>query len=217
MKFKNGLQMDYLKIKAQKFRKMKNNITTFITVDRKTLLFSFTLLLMNLFVFSLFAQQKYIDKSGYIKFEASEKLFEPVEANNESVTAVLNADNGEFASLALITAFRFKNSLMEEHFNENYIESETYPKAVFRGKLLNFDHSSLSDTPKEFEVDGKLELHGKEKQVKTIVSLQKLDGAIVMKGDFIVAPSDFDIEIPSIVKNKIAKAVKVSINFNLKS
>lgn len=195
---------------------MKNSKDTFITLDRKTFFFSVTLFLINVFVFSLLAQKKYVDKSGYIKFEASEKLFEPVEATNEAVTAVLNSENGEFASLALVTAFRFKNSLMEEHFNENYIESETYPKAIFKGKLLNFNLSSLSETPMDFEVDGKLELHGKEKQVKTQVSLQKLDDAIVMKGDFIVTPSDFAIEIPSIVKNKIAKAVNVSINFNLK-
>ena len=196
---------------------MKNNKDTFTTLDRKTFFFSVTLFLINVFVFSLLAQKKYVDKSGYIKFEASEKLFEPVEATNEAVTAVLNSENGEFASLALVTAFRFKNSLMEEHFNENYIESETYPKAIFKGKLLNFDLSSLSETPMDFEVDGKLELHGKEKQVKTQVSLQKLDDAIVMKGGFIVTPSDFAIEIPSVVKNKIAKAVNVSINFNLKS
>jgi len=196
---------------------MKNNKATFTTLDRKTFFFSVTLFLINVFVFSLLAQKKYVDKSGYIKFEASEKLFEPVEATNEAVTAVLNSENGEFASLALVTAFRFKNSLMEEHFNENYIESETYPKAIFKGKLLNFDLSSLSETPMDFEVDGKLELHGKEKQVKTQVSLQKLDDAIVMKGGFIVTPSDFAIEIPSVVKNKIAKAVNVSINFNLKS
>lgn len=182
----------------------------------KTLFLVLILLAINVFVYSLQAQERYIDKSGYLKFEASEKLIEPVEATNDVVTAVLNADNGEFASLALVTGFRFKNSLMEEHFNENYIESETYPKAIFKGKLLGFDLSSLSNTPKEFEVDGKLELHGKEKQVKTVVSLHQLDGAIVMKGSFAVAPSDFDIEIPSIVKNKIAKQVNVFLNFNLK-
>lgn len=183
--------------------------------NRKTFCLSI-FLLTSIFAISLNAQ-KYVDKSGNIKFEASEKLFEPVEAANESVTAVLNADTGDFASLALVTGFRFKNSLMEEHFNENYIESETYPKAIFKGKLIGFDLSSLSDTSIEVEVDGKLELHGKEKQVKTAVSLQKLNGAIVMKGDFRVSPSDFDIEIPSIVRNKIAKEVLVTISFNLKS
>lgn len=178
--------------------------------------FNATLILISVFVFNLNAQNKYVDKAGYLKFEASEKLFEPVEATNKSVTAVLNSETGQFASLALVVGFRFENSLMEEHFNENYIESETYPKAIFKGMLIDFDLSSLSNDPTEVMVDGKLELHGKEKEVKTMVSLQKLNGAIVMKGGFTVTPSDFDIEIPSIVKNKIAKEVIVSLNFNLK-
>lgn len=173
-------------------------------------------LIITAFTFNAHAQ-KYVDKSGNVKFEASEKLFEAVEATNESVTAVLNAATGEFASLALITGFRFKNSLMEEHFNENYIESETYPKAIFKGKLTDFDLSNLSETAIEVVIDGKLELHGKEKAINTKVSLQEIDGAIVMKGNFTVAPSDFDIDIPSIVENKIAKEVSIIINFNLKS
>ncbi len=180
------------------------------------ILFTATLMLISVYAFNLNAQNKYVDKAGYLKFEASEKLFEPVEAINKSVTAVLNADTGQFASLALVVGFRFKNSLMEEHFNENYIESETYPKAIFNGTLIDFDLSNLTNNPTEVMVDGKLELHGKEKEVKTLVSLQKLNGAIVMKGGFTVTPSDFDIEIPSIVKNKIAKEVIVSLNFNLK-
>lgn len=185
---------------------MKINIIPFIAV----------VLSAGLFTTSLCAQTKYIDKEGYLKFEASEALFEPVEAVNKSVTAVLNSDTGEFASLALVVGFRFKNSLMEEHFNENYIESETYPKAIFKGKLIGFDLSSLSNEPIEIMVDGKLELHGKEKEIKTNVSLQNLDGVIVMKGDFTVAPIDFDIDIPSVVKSKIAKEVIISLNFNLK-
>ncbi len=186
---------------------MKNN---------RTIQFALMLLLTCAFTSQLYAQNKYVDRAGYLKFEASEELFEPVEATNESVTAVLNADTGEFASLALVVGFRFANSLMEEHFNENYIESETYPKAVFKGTLIDFDLSRLTDDPTEMMIDGKLALHGKEKEVKTTVSLQKVNGAIVMKGGFTVTPSDFAIEIPSIVRNKIAREVLVSLNFNLK-
>lgn len=182
-------------------------------IKSNTILFLIAALFMT--ISSVEAQNKFIDKKGSIKFEASEKLFEPVEATNESTTAILNADTGEFASLALMTGFRFKNSLMEEHFNENYIESETYPKAIFKGKLIGFDLSSLSVAPAEVEVDGKLQLHGKEKEIKTFVQLQELDGTIVMKGGFSVSPSDFGIEIPSVVKNKIAKEIKVSLNFKL--
>ncbi len=161
------------------------------------------------------AQNKYIDKKGKLTFEASEALFEPVKATNESVTVILNTETNEIASLALMKSFRFKNSLMEEHFNENYIESETYPKATFKGKLLNFNSSDLSENETAVAVDGKIELRGKEKQINTSLMISRVDGLIIIKGSFTVSPADFDIEIPSIVKDKIAKEIMVSLDFNL--
>ncbi|GAB5476233.1 MAG: hypothetical protein Mars2KO_43320 [Maribacter sp.] len=174
-------------------------------------------LVITMAVVQLQAQTKYIDKNGEIEFEASEELFEPVKATNTTVTAILNADTGELASLALLKGFHFENSLMEEHFNENYIESETYPKAIFRGSLLNFNHSQVSETPTEVTVDGKLKLREKEKDVRTILSVQKVSDVIIMKGSFKVTPSDFDIEIPKIVANKIAKEVIVNLAFKLQA
>lgn len=159
--------------------------------------------------------QKLIDKNGKINFEASEETFEPVKAANTSVTAILNVETSEIAALALMKSFRFKNSLMEEHFNENYIESETYPKAKFRGKLLDFEYSSLGDENTNVIVEGKIELRGKEKSIRTTLNVKKSNGSIIMQGSFKVTPDDFDIEIPSIVKNKIAKEIIVSIDFKL--
>jgi len=182
-------------------------------IKSTTTLFLITALFMT--ITSVNAQNKYIGKKGKLTFEASEELFEPVKAVNESVTVILNTATNEIASLALMKSFRFENSLMEEHFNENYIESETYPKAIFKGKLVDFNISSLSVAPIEVLVDGKLQLHGKEKEIKTVVNLQELNGVMVMKGGFSVSPSDFDIEIPSVVKNKIAKEIKVSLDFEL--
>ena len=164
---------------------------------------------------ALQAQNKYIDKKGTLTFEASEELFEPVKATNESVTAILNTETNEIASLALIKGFRFKNSLMEEHFNENYIESETYPKAIFKGKLLDFNFSNLMENQTEVVVDGTIELHGKEKQIKTTLKINKVDDLIILKGSFTVTPSDFDIDIPKVVENKIAKNIIVYLDFKL--
>lgn len=175
------------------------------------------ILFATISVAQLQAQTKYIDQNGEIEFEASEELFEPVQAINTSATAILNVDTGEFASLALVKGFHFENSLMEEHFNENYIESETYPKAIFRGNLLNFNHSLLSETPTEITVDGKLKLREKEKGVHTTLSVQKVSDVIIMKGSFTVTPSDFDIEIPKIVANKIAKEVIVRLAFKMEA
>ena len=174
-----------------------------------------TILLLTALTNMNLSAQRLVDKNGKVAFEASEALFEPVEAKNESVTAVLDVESNEIASLALIKGFRFKNSLMEEHFNENYIESETYPKAKFRGKLIDFNIADLGNEPQEVRVDGKLELHGKEKVIDTRLNINKSGDAVIIRGSFIVAPGDFDIDIPSIVKNKIAKEVKVSLEFNL--
>lgn len=157
--------------------------------------------------------QKFIDKKGEINFEASEESFEPVKAANASVTAILNAETSEIAALALMKSFRFKNSLMEEHFNENYIESETYPKAKFRGKLLDFDYSNLGENNTNVIVEGKIELRGKEKPIRTALTVKKTDDAIIMHGSFKVTPADFDIEIPGIVREKIAKEIIVSLAF----
>jgi len=174
-------------------------------------------LLLTLCLLSLQAQTKFIDKNGEIGFEASEALFEPVKATNQLVTGILELETGKIASLALMKGFHFENSLMEEHFNENYIESETYPKAVFNGVLQNFDHSQLSENAAEIVVDGKLKLREKEKDVNTILFVQKVDDSIIIKGSFIVTPSDFDIEIPKIVANKIAKEIVVNLIFKFQA
>ncbi len=173
------------------------------------------LLLLTAFASHDLTAQRLVDKNGMVAFEASEALFEPVEAKNESVTAVMDIETNEIASLALMKGFRFKNSLMEEHFNENYIESETYPKATFKGKLIDFNITDLGVEPQKVRVDGKLELHGKEKVIDTHLNVNKSGDGLVIRGSFIVTPDDFDIDIPSIVKNKIAKEVKVSLDFNL--
>ena len=170
---------------------------------------------MLILMSSSVSAQKYIDKKGKITFEASEETFEPVKATNSSVTMILNTETNEIAALALMKGFRFKNSLMEEHFNENYIESETYPKAKFIGRLLDFNYSNLSDSDTSVIVDGKIVLRGKEKQIRTTLNTKKSNGSIILQGSFKVTPADFDIEIPSIVRKKIANEINVILDFKL--
>ncbi|MDJ0645460.1 MAG: YceI family protein [Flavobacteriaceae bacterium] len=175
-----------------------------------------TILLVTLTISSSFAQSKYLDRNGVLIFEASEKLFEEVKATNESVTAIYNEETNQIASLALIKGFRFKNSLMEEHFNENYIESDVYPKAIFSGKLIDFNpKEDFGNKSIEVKVKGILEVHGKQKEIETVLKVQKVAGTISMAGQFKVTPADFDIAIPKIVRNKIAKEVTVSLDFKL--
>ncbi|MDJ0645370.1 MAG: YceI family protein [Flavobacteriaceae bacterium] len=161
-------------------------------------------------------QEKYLDRQGNILFEASEATFEPVKAKNSSVTAIINIQTGAIASLALMKEFRFRNALMQEHFNENYIESDTYPKATFRGEIADFDFKELSRDEKDYTVSGVLNLRGIDKKVDTKLTISIEDGIIYLKGNFITSPQDFNIKIPKIVRNKIAKEVKVELNFKFK-
>lgn len=168
------------------------------------------------FLFSIsgtvLAQGKFITKKGVISFEASVPSFEEVKAKNTTVTAILNTDNGEIAALALVKGFRFKNALMEEHFNENYIESDDFPKATFKGVLVDFDVENLQ---KEYIIKGKLSLHGKSKEIQTKGILTKDGNTISISSTFTAKPEDFDIKIPGIVSKKIADDISVSLNFLL--
>lgn len=163
-----------------------------------------------------YTQEKKISKVSVITFEASVPAFEEVKATNSTATLVLNTKTGEIASLALMKGFRFKIALMEEHFNENYIESSKYPKAVFRGKIDGFDINNLSKTPKQYTIIGKLELHGKTVDVKTIAKISLSDSEITLGSNFTVNASDFDIAIPAVVKNKLSNKINIQLNSVLK-
>jgi hypothetical protein len=168
-----------------------------------------------LFSFSPIVEKK-LTKTGTITFEASVPSFEEVKAKNEAVTCIINTDNGEIAALALMKGFRFKVALMEEHFNENYIESSKFPKATFKGKIDNFDYSKLSSTAKEFTIKGKLELHGKTKDLSIKSKIKKTGEIINIVSNFNLNTDDFDIDIPNVVSKKLTKNVNVTLDFDLK-
>ncbi|MCF7561378.1 YceI family protein [Sabulilitoribacter multivorans] len=165
--------------------------------------------LIALLSLNIFSQAKYITKTGSVNFEASVPSFEEVRAKNNSVTAIFNAENSEFAALVLVKGFRFKNALMEEHFNENYAESTKFPKATFKGKIIHDSNENW--------IEGTLTFHGKSKRIQIVPITYSLDNNVVeISGNFDVNASDFDIKIPKIVKNKISESVNVSFVFSLK-
>lgn len=157
------------------------------------------------------SQEKMVSKSAKVIFEASVPSFEEVKAVNRNVTFVLNPATGEIASLALMKGFQFKVALMEEHFNENYIESDQYPKAVFKGKIEGFDLQSLSADAKDFIIKGKLQLHGKSRDINTDAKISRSPSGVSISCNFSVNASDFNIEIPNLVKSKLSN--KINIQF----
>jgi len=161
------------------------------------------------------AQQRFTTKTGTLFFEASTANFEPVAAKNTSTSAILK-DDGSLAILSLIKGFRFKKSLMEEHFNKKFMESDTYPKAKFVGKIEGFDAGDLSTATREYTVKGILSLHGVDKPIEAKVFLKKdANGQINLKTKFSVAVANFNIAIKSKIAKKIAKTVNINANLDL--
>ncbi|PBI83765.1 Protein YceI [Flavobacterium sp. ACN2] len=185
-----------------------------LIIMKKSFINFFALLLIIIANNDGFAQ-KLITKTGNIKFQASMPTYEEVAAESKSVSAVLDQTTGDFASLVLIKGFRFKVALMEEHFNENYMESEKFPKATFKGKIEDFDSSKITSSPKNFTLKGDLTIHGKTKPVSVIVKISKTTNGVNAIGTFEAKPEDFDIEIPSLVRKKIAEKIKINYNFLL--
>lgn len=175
----------------------------------------FLLALTILSASSIFAQDKILTKTGQVTFEASVPSFEEVKANHKNVTCILNTKTGEMASLILVKGFQFKLALMEEHFNENYIESDKFPKATFKGKIDNFDLEKITAQNQDFTIKGKIELHGKIKDVVVTAKIKKVKDGIEITSNFSLNPEDFDIQIPSLVKAKVAKKVDVKFDFTL--
>jgi YceI-like protein len=165
---------------------------------------------------SVSSQNRYLTKTGIVEFEASVPSFEEVKAVNNSATAIINSESGEFAALVLIKGFRFKNALMEEHFNENYAESDLYSKSNFIGKIVDFDIYNLNSETNTFSINGTLTFHGKSKIFEDLVIyISKNENIITISGEFLANASDFDIKIPKIVRSKINEEIKVSFEFKL--
>lgn len=159
--------------------------------------------------------QKYMTKTGKVSFEASIPMFEDVFAQDDSNVAVINTDNGDFASVSVVKNFHFKTKLMEEHFNESYAETAKYPKTTFTGKLVNFDKDKLSGSPQKYTVQGKLNFHGVDKAYTSIATVYTKDGKIYMSGGFVVKSADHKVTIPKMVMKKVAESVNVQYNYVL--
>ncbi len=180
-----------------------------------------TVIILLFFATSAIGQNKFITRTRSLNFEASvpafesAPAFEEVVAKNNSVTAIVNTENTEIAALALVKAFRFKNALMEEHFNENYAESDKFPKATFKGKLFEFSFEK-PDGSTDFFIEDELEFHGITKHFTKIpVSLEYKKDEIILLGNFSIHTSDFNIGIPKTVRSKVSGIVQISFNFVL--
>ena len=171
----------------------------------------FTLLILLFTAFSILAQDKFRTSTAIVNFEASVPLFEEIKAVNKLGTIVIETKTSEFVCVLFIKDFTFKLDLMKQHFNENYLESDRYPKAVFKGRIAKFDVNEITDLEKEYQIKGKLYLHGKSKNIEVKAFMKKVSEGIQITSDFPIIISDFDIEVPYTIAGKIAKTVNTEL------
>ena len=161
--------------------------------------------------YSVIAQDKFFTNTGTVNFEASVPFFEEVKAVNRQVAIVLEPKTSTFICTVIVKDFRFKLDMMQEHFNENYMQSRRYPKAVFKGKIEKFDLKDINETEKEYHIQGKLVLRGKSKDILVSALIKKVGDGIQIISDFPISVSDFNIQIPNEIAAKISKTANTGL------
>lgn len=157
------------------------------------------------------AQEKMLSNEGIINFEASIPLLEEVKARNEKTTCILMTKTGQLFCWTNIKDFKFERSLMEEHFNKNYMESHRFPKAFFKGIIEKFDLKNITSDAKLHQINGKITIRGNTKKMLITGTLKKVNNGIELYCAFPLNTTDLKIEIPTVVRSKISKNVNTQI------
>lgn len=170
-----------------------------------------TLIVFLIISVAISAQEKMVSYIGITNFEASIPLFEEVKAVNDKTTCILITKTGEIACWVNIKDFKFKRDLMREHFNKNYMESNRFPRAVFKGKIEKFDVKNINSEYNPCQITGKIILRGRTKKIVISGTLKKVNKGIELYCAFPLNTDDFNIEIPLIVRSKISKNVNTRL------
>ncbi len=156
--------------------------------------------------------QKVFTKNGSISFFSKSPL-ENISAKNNQVMSVLNISTGDMQFSVIVKNFHFEKSLMEEHFNENYLESDKFPKSIFKGKITDLSNIDLTkDGTYNVVVKGDLTLHGVTKNISAPGLIIIKNGLISTTSTFKVTLADYAISIPKLVKDNIAETIEISVN-----
>lgn len=163
----------------------------------------------------LFARDFYFTRNGEISFSSLTPIYE-IKAENNQVTCVLDIGTGEVSFRIPILGFNFKNGLMQEHFNENYMESDLYPNATFKGKINDWNEVVLTKKYQSISLDGIMTIHGVDKEISEQGNIKLNADNIIGDAIFQIMIVDYGIDIPKIVREKIAKIVDVNVQLTLK-
>ena len=172
----------------------------------------------RLLVFAIFLNiilaanaQKFMTKNGFISFYSHTPM-EDIKGDNNQVVGVLDISTGEMVFQALIKSFHFDRALMEEHFNENYMESDKIPKSVFKGKITNLASVDFTKNGTyNVTVDGDLTIHDVTNKISTKGTIEVVSGGINANSKFNIVPEDYKIVIPGVVRDKFDKSLAVTV------
>lgn len=156
--------------------------------------------------------QKFISDQSHIRFYSSAPI-EDIEAVNEKAKSVIDLSSGQIVFSIDIEGFQFEKELMQEHFNENYLESEKYPKSTFKGQILDWDNKTGKQ---EVTVKGDLKIHGITKKVTFVGTIDVSENQVEVESVFTVKLVDYKIKIPKAVFYNIAEEVEVTVKFKYK-
>jgi polyisoprenoid-binding protein YceI len=170
------------------------------------------LILSSFFTITGFSQSVFMTRNGQISFYSKTPV-ENIEGVNNEVTSMIDTGKGDIVFAVLVKSFHFEKALLEEHFNENYMESTKFPKATFQGKITNVSAINFTkDGTYPATVEGDLTIHGiKQKQTATgTITVSK--GKISAISTFTIKLADYKIEIPSLVADKISSTIEIRVN-----
>ena len=157
------------------------------------------------------AQDKYKLINSSVRFFSSTPV-EDIEAENKASLGVLDTKTGNFSVRVPITEFKFKSTLMEDHFNENYMESSKYPKADFKGYIKNIKEVYFTKEGNyPITIEGNLTIHGTTQKVSSNGNLQIEEGKSIISGEFSVKIKDYGIK-GLYIGDKIAPEAKIKVN-----
>ncbi|MBA4139187.1 MAG: YceI family protein [Segetibacter sp.] len=157
------------------------------------------------------AQKIYSTKTGKISFFSNAPL-EDIEAKTSEVESKLLTSTGQIVFTLLMKGFQFENPLMQEHFNENYVESSKYPKADFKASISNIKDINFSkDGTYPANVSGMLTIHGVTKEVNSNGTITVNGGRVTAKSKFNIALKDYNIG-GSLIGKKIANQIEITVD-----
>ncbi|MCD6180327.1 MAG: YceI family protein [Bacteroidales bacterium] len=176
----------------------------------------FLLIILISFLAVTAQAQKQITKTGTVEIFSETPLF-TIDGINKKVASILNTETGDIVASTLVRSFKFEEALVEEHFNENYIESHKFTKSVFKGKIINFDVANFSiDGSYDVLFQGKFTIHGETRDIEEKGIITVKDGLISAESEFHISLENYKVKVEKSYKKAIKDEILLKIKFDYK-